>query len=252
MAKQSALVRNTLLTLSYRQKPEALDREYPSILILLTDSVVGMEEGFRCIQLLGRERVRIKLWVDAQVTSRYAIQEVAVETGIDDLYLEQPKAVGEREYSHILVPVLSYSLASRVVFFDDREPFSRTILQALFQGKKVAGLPLAADPYHAEWSRSGFGNASSFLKHEMKSRLQQLRGYGMEMLEADQVAGWIHRENRRLAGRPLLSQYDILTAHANQQQVISVPSHTIITPLARDLALEYGIELKTIDLGGER
>ncbi|MEW9671963.1 hypothetical protein [Ammoniphilus sp. 3BR4] len=252
MAKQSALVRNTLLTLSYRHRPEALDREYPVILVLLTHSVVGMEEGFRCIESLNGENVRLKLWVDDQVASRYAIQEVIRETGSDDLCFEESTALRESAYSHLLVPVLSYSLASRVVSLDDREPFSRTILQALMRGKKVAGLPLAADPYHPQWSRNGFGNASPLLKQEMKSRLQQLRGYGIEMLEADQVKGWIARSNRLSAGRNLLSQHDVLSARAKQQQVIDVPPHTIITPLARDLALQYGIELKPIDRGGER
>ncbi|RXT05774.1 hypothetical protein [Ammoniphilus sp. CFH 90114] len=244
MSKQSALVRNTLLTLSYRHRSVELDQDFPNILVLLSYSAIGMEEGFRCLEILSREKMRVRLWVDTLVCQRYSISEVVRRTGVDEICHLEPANLDH--YSHFFLPVLSYSLVSRTIQFDDRDPFSRVIMEALLQGKKVGGVSLGADPYQSKWNEVGFGGAAPLLKHDMKSRLLQLRGYGMELLEADQVTSWISRNKRSFMTEEkyLLSQDDILAAHSNQQYSIYLRPNTIVTPLARDLAQQYGIELR--------
>lgn len=159
MPRQSDLMRNTLLPLTFRHRKEELEKQYPGVLALLSYSPIGMEEGFRCIDSLRNKRVRLRLWVDPPLTAIYSVEEIVTKTGTDEVYVH-PDSGGHRfsRYPHLFLPVLSYSLVSKV--------------------KRV------------------------------------------------------------------VSQEVILQAYAAENLIIEIDSHTIITPLAHDLAKQLGIEFR--------
>lgn len=250
MSMKSTLARNALLSLSYRHRLGELDGDYPSVLTLLSYSPVGMEEGFQSIEFLRREKVRLRLWIDEPLADIYSITELIRHTGVDDILCPGPRSLEGLASTYLFIPVLSYSLVSRVVQYDDSHPFSRTIMANLLKGRKVAGLSIASDPYHPQWKEKGLDHGAPLLKHDMKSKLLQLRGYGVDLLEQGQVSDWIKREKGRPARKRVLSQDDILQAYSEQKKIIRMEPGTIITPLAQDLARQYGIEL-TMDAAGK-
>ncbi len=248
MHRQSDLIRNTLLTLSFRHRKEELEKQYPSVLALLCYSPVGMEEGFQCIGNLRKEKVRLRLWIDEPLTSFYSIEDIVRKTGSDEVYVH-PRAACQppTPYPHLFLPVLSYSLVSKVIHHDDSHPFSKIILESLFTGCKVGAISMAADPYHPLWKEKGYHQATPFMKYEMKSRLLQLRGYGVELFEPHQLAAWLRKGKQLSKGKRIVSQEVILQAYASQKFIIEIDTHTIITPLAQDLAKQLGMEFR---LGG--
>lgn len=245
MSTNSAVARNALLSLSYRQRQGELDQDYPSVLTLLSYSPVGMEEGFESIESLRREKVRLRLWIDEPLLDIYSITELIRHTGVDDILCPGPRFLEGLTSAFLFIPVFSYSLVSKVVQYDDCHPFSRTIMENLLKGRQVAGLSIASDPYHPQWKEKGWDHAAPLLKHDMKSKLLQLRGYGVKLLEQGQVSDWIKREQGQSARKRLLSQDEILQAYSGQKTVIRMEPSTIVTPLARDLAQQYGIKLTT-------
>lgn len=239
---QSALVRNALLSLSYRHRQEELDHDYPSVLALLTYSPIGLEEGLQSLDKLRKEKVRLRLWIDETLDEIYSMAELIRNTGVDDIVRPRHRHPDGLSCTYLFIPVLSPSLVSSVLLFDDRHPFSRVIMEGLLKGRKVAAIPIGSEPYHPLWKQRGFDQASPLLKHEMKSSLLKLRGYGVELLDPENATDWVKRE-QRTAGRRVLSQEDILQACANGTKVIRIEPNTIITPLAMDLATQHGIEI---------
>lgn len=249
MDRRSALVRNTLLTLSYRHRQEELDREYPSVLALLTYSPLGMKEGFQCLENLREEKVRVRICVDGLLQQFYSIEQVIHSTGVDDWIHFCLQALNRSSFTHLFIPILSSSFLARVNQFDDQHPFSLLIMETLIKGGKVGAVSIGADPYHPLWKESGWDQPSPLLKHDMRSNLAKLRGYGVELLQPDQVAGWIRKEAGQKKKKVLIHE-DIVQANLNREKVIRIDSHTIITPLAREAAKQFGIELMASDRSG--
>ena len=246
MSTQSALVRNTLLTLSYRDQQEELDEGYPMILALLSYNMIGMEEGFVCLRRLNQENVRIRLAVDNHMRTYFTGSDLVHKTSIDDFQWLKGKTDNHDigAYSHIFLPVLSHSLIARLMYFDNRDPMANLILQALYSGNKVGGLSLGADPDHPLWSAKGFDRSSPLLKADMRSQLQKLRGYGVELFKPEQTGDWLNKTRLQSQVKKIVSQEQIVEAYNQQRTMLLVERNTIITPLARDLAAQYNIELK--------
>jgi hypothetical protein len=240
---QSALIKNTLLTLLYRNKQEELERNYPKVLTLLSYSMVGMQQGMECVKTISKEHMRIRLLVDDNMTKHYQASSLAEITSIDDVVWTEEWAESIQTYSYIFIPILSFSLVSKILNFDDCHPFSRIIFEALFQGKKVGAVTTGADPYQHVWQESGYNRMSPFLKAEMRSQLHKLRGYGIELLDAEQITGWFQRGNEKLRSRPVITREKIEEANHQHQNHILISSNAIVTPLADDLAKQYGIEI---------
>ncbi len=242
---QSVLLENVLLSLLYRNKTEELERLHPGVLTLLSYSMVGTKEGIRCLQEVREARVRVRMIVDDQVLEQRSIPALARETAIDDITRVSEWRQKHAAYSYLLIPVLPASLVKKILDFDEEHLFSRLILEALYQGKKVGAVAAGADPYQPAWAQRGYDRMSPLLKSEMKSRLQKLRGYGIELLQAGEVAGWLKRTEQKQRQAPVIARQEVEEAHRARQDVIRTSSHAIVTPLARDLAREYGIEILT-------
>ena len=238
---ESALVRNTLLTLSYGNGNAELEQEYPKVLALLSYSMVGMEEGFATIRALSNEKIRLRLALDPELANFYSMTELIDLCRNDDLV---SRPFQSSTYSHLFLPTLPFSLISRIVNLDDQHPFTRMIFEGLFRGKKIGAISMGGNPNHAAWRQKGFTQMSAILRTTLQSQLQLLRGYGIDLLGQEQLSDWLGRAQGESNKRKVISQEDIIFAYTNHQNEIKVDSNTIITPLAIDLAKEYAIEIK--------
>lgn len=240
--RQSAKVDNTLLELLYKNKEEKLDEDYPLVMALFTYHMLGMDQGLASLQDLQTKKMRVQVWAEENVRDYYNA-ELVEQMGIDD-WLWSTKEAEERKQKikFLFIPVLSFSLVSDIIRFNDSRPFVRMILWALFKGIKVGALSMGADPKHAVWRNNNLDQGSPFLQQGAETQLQQVRGAGLQLLEPNQLINWLSSSHTQRKKR-VISKDDIDYASYNPEKKIIISKDTIITPLARDMAKEYNITI---------
>lgn len=245
MPGPSALLRNTLLTLSYRHRVEELTKDYPGVIVLLTYGTVGMEEGFQAIQQMKEENVRLQLWVDDHLTKYFSLEEVVQRTGVNDFKLERhdPRQP-EPTFPILFLPVLSYSLVSKIMQMDGQDWFTSVIMESIFAGGRVGGISAGADPFHPLWKEKGWDQAPITLKLEMKTRLRQIRSYGIDLLEVNESVQWTQNITKQTRKKRVISEATIQQALVKGLKTIQVDrGSSLMTPLARDLAKLHGLQI---------
>lgn len=146
----------------------------------------------------------------------------------------------------LFIPVLSLSLLSRIAALDTGHPFVRLILQALCAGKPVGALSVAADPDHWAWSEQGYVHIPPLLREEMNSLLAKAAGFGIQMLAADAIQHWLVSAcdiAARPQSRQIITAEDVESVRRLGRSRMALRPHALVTPLAADLARQYGIEL---------
>ena len=236
------LLEKTFLELYYRGREHELDRIYPRVLALLTYHMIGMNQGIEALKILKDENVRLSVWADREIYLPHELKNVVQTLQIDDRtrtmeWLENIK----ESFDYLFIPVLSFSLVSQLIWFNDDHPFVRLILWSLLSGKRVAALSAGADPYNKTWGEQGFNRGSPLLKQELRKQLERLRGFGVSVIESSQIPDWlatgVHRKKK------VITSEDIQSLLLNKQQRLVVTRDTIVTPLAADLAEESRIQI---------
>lgn len=241
--KQSARMKYTLLELLYRNREEELEREYPQVLALLSHHHIGFDVGIQSIRDLSGQRIRLWGWAEERVSAEYGHDKLIQLTGIDSWFnaSQDPQLLTNR-FSHLYVPVLSFSLVSDIVRFNDRRPFVNVILQALLRGHRVTALKVGADPFHPLWQQAGINHGTPAIKRELFEQLQQLRSFGIQLVDENDLRTVMARTAR--PKRSVLTEENIVYAYENGEREICTARNTIITPLAADLAKQYQIRIK--------
>lgn len=241
--KQSARMKNTLLELLYRNREEELERDYPQVLALLSHHHIGFDVGLQSIRDLSGQRIRLWGWAEDRVSTEYDNDQLNELTGIDSwLDARQDSQLIANRFSHIYVPVLSFSLVSDIVRFNDQRPFVNIILQGLLRGHRVTALKVGADPYHPLWQQAGIHHGTPSIKRELFEQLQQLRSFGIQLVDESDVSTVMARTAR--PKRSVLTEENIAYAYEKGEREIRTARNTIVTPLAADLAKQYQIRIK--------
>lgn len=243
LQRQSAAAERALLEIYYRDRGEELDRVYPHVLALLSYHMAGMEQGFAALQELRRFKLRVQIWGEKDLLPYYERTDLIHFTANDDWVWSDREV--ERKKHHLqqlFIPVLSFSLMSDILRFNDRRPFVRLILWALVSGIKVSALSIGVDSRHPVWGENAMNRAAPLLQHELNKQVQQLRGFGIQFLHPEQVGEWFQTSGGQVK-KPIFTQDDVKRAYADRISEIRVPKGAIITPLARDVARDYKIRL---------
>ncbi|OMF22485.1 hypothetical protein [Paenibacillus sp. FSL H8-0259] len=242
-SRHSTVAENALLGLSYRSRTAALNEEYPRVLVLLAGHFIGMEEGYAALRSLSTGNVRLRLWAEDQLLGTNNAGELARQTGVDDLiHPGQAHKLSPADADTLLIPVLSLSLLSRLVQLDTGHPFVRLIVENLCAGKPVGALTLGAEPEHYRWSEQGLSQASPLLKEKMRSMVTAISGYGIRLLAPSGLGSWLSSSNEP-PRKQVLTEEDIIAALKLGRTSITLNGPAVITPLARDTARQYGIEI---------
>lgn len=238
----NTLLEKTLLELYYRGREQELNRIYPRVLALLTYHMIGMNQGIEALKVLKNGKVRLSVWADREICLPDEIKTVVQTLQADDRtetmeWLEKIKD----SFDYLFIPVLSFSLVSQLIQFNDDHPFVRLILWSLLSGKRVAALTAGADPYNKTWGEQRLHQGSPLLKQELRKQMERLRGYGVLLIEISQMEEWLAADVRRK--KKVITSEDIQSLVLNKQQRLIVPGDTIVTPLAADLAEESRIQI---------
>jgi len=159
----------------------------------------------------------------------------------------------------IVVPVLTMNTAAKVAVGIADNLLTTILMQGLLQGKQIIAAGEACDPDH--FLRPKSKRTSQVYHNRLKENCRILETYGILLVKAAELGREINRWARQDR------QYDVFE-YLNQQpttepaifsekvlcmnsvalwgaKVLRVANGTIITPAARDLADERGIEIVT-------
>lgn len=244
--RQSALAESTLHELFYRNM-SSIETRPKTVLALLFYHMNGMDEGLKGLKELkesyGRH-LRIQVCPDQRVLDYHLnLSALACKAGVDDwISLEEAERRKEK-VDYFYIPVLPFSTVSDLLNFNDKQTPIRLLLWALMSGKKVSANSAGADPYHFIWKEAGLNQGSPFLKHEMKKRLQQLGGFGLQLIKnSEQLQTYFKPASLKKDKQVITAE--MIKRHAEAgERFIQVGQGIIITPLARDAAQEYRIEI---------
>lgn len=212
-----------------------------TVLALLSFHMNGMDNSLQGLKILHENNIRVRICPDEHILEHYNVTDLAEKVGADDFITLKEAERQKEQIDHFYIPNLSFSTVSDVLHFNDTRPFIRLILWALMKGKKVSAFSAGADPYHPVWQASGLDQGTTFLKHEMKKQLQQIKGYGIQLIENEDavsshfITAFQSKKNQVITAESIIKQ-----AEAGQQY-IELNQGTIITPLARDMARKYQI-----------
>ena len=162
----------------------------------------------------------------------------------------------------IVVPLLSVNTLSKASMLIADNVQCNLMVHALFMGKAVIVAQNGAHPDGGHWGRKhGPHKLSSVLRKSLLNRLQTLNDYGCHVIDtanlrqsvnaiiADGRGSKVYENNNIRTLRSILNHSGkMVTAadirHAHRMETdLSVSPASLITPLARDLAMQYGVTL---------
>jgi len=239
--RQSALVEHTLHGLYHRnQSNMGGPKRKPYVLALITSHLIGMEPGLLFLKRLRNEKWIVRLSAEEKVFSEFTKAELAEATENDDWIAAQE--LSKVDLTHIdivFVPILSFSLVSDILSFNEQRPFVRLILQALLSGKKVYGLRTGADPFDQQWKMIGLDKGNPLLKRKLYDQLSQIKSMGMKLMNEHETLE-VETETK---SKSVVTAETIRFARQQNKTSLIVSKNTIITPLAIDTARELNIAL---------
>ena len=160
----------------------------------------------------------------------------------------------------VVVPMLSLSTVSKLASLIADNTASNILLHALCMGKPLVLARDGADPDGEGRDELGFHRANPVLKQAMRDRLQTAASYGAILTDACRLAETVRSVLTARAvpsdspppARPatfqgrILTAADVRTARQGRVELILDPA-VRITPLARDMARQLGVSLRTTE-----
>ena len=168
-----------------------------------------------------------------------------------------------KEADAVIVPLLSVNTVSKLSLLIADNVIHNLILHALFMGKPVIAARNGADPTGRGREELGFHKGTPALRQALMQRLQTLTDYGCYLTDVQGLRDTLNvvlaGTKASLAVQPdqtshpsnstlnrlgkVVTAADILNAHRLGAN-LSIASATLITPLARDLAMHYRVAVK--------
>ncbi|QQK81027.1 hypothetical protein HUG20_14740 [Salicibibacter cibi] len=240
--RQSAVVTYTLQALLQKNKTEPELQKHPQILALLSHHMIGMERGLAALKLLKASGTTIYISMEDSVLKQYSREDIHALTGIDAFVPYYGLDALKERFSSFFIPVLSFSLISDILAFNESRAFAHIILWSLLKGKTVTALDIGSNPYHSMWAQNGLNHGTPFLKNEMNNQMHKLQSYGIQLFSDEQdVNQFFHSRSRR---KTIISAEIIKQMILQSDDKVFIDSSTVITPLARDLAYENNIQIR--------
>lgn len=240
--RQSTVVESTLLELFKQNQPDENKAHKKTVHVLLFYHLMGVKEYVQQIRDLYDQGIRVIICPDDELLKHHKATEIARMIGIDDFISIRDLEAKKDTIEHIYIPVLSFSTVSDIIQFNDMRSSIRMIMWALMSGKKVTAFTAGANPTHPMWKSNGLDEGTAFLKHQMRKQLQQLKGFGIHLIdEIENLASYFIPTTTS----SIDNKKRVITANTIQKEVeagkrsIHIDQQTIITPLARDLAKKY-------------
>jgi hypothetical protein len=224
-------------------------------LVIFTGGTIGFEQGLAEIKKLQDLCFEVTVVLSVSAQEVIGIERIKEELGSHiPIVTAQSSYPGKllREADILIVPVLTQNTAAKLAHTLSDTMVSTLILQGLMMGKPIVAASNAADPLDSWRAQYSMGNASSGLVKALQGNLKKLAEYGMQLVPVEKI-GSVSQHilnqqktvavNHPAAKKTVLDAATIQSAAQNGSKSIAVPMGTIITPLAKDIARDYGVQI---------
>lgn len=234
-------MKHTLQELSKRNSYSKSLQKRPYVLALITSHLIGMEPGLLYLKDLTSKQCMLRISVENLPYFHDERNEIVRIIGNDD-WISHQQLSENIMIDIVFLPVLSFSIVSDILSFNEQRPFVRLILHSLMTGKKVVALKIGMDADHQLWKVKGMDKGSQAFKRKLKEQMIHLKGLGIDLInEDDHFDAFLYHSQKK----SIVSAETIRYLQQQNQHTLRMPSQTIITPLAKDMARELNIAIIT-------
>jgi len=166
-----------------------------------------------------------------------------------------------KESEAMVVPLLSMNTLSKISMLIADNLATNLIVHALFAGKPVFAGQNGAHPDGEHWNQKlGISEQNSVLRQVVLKRMETVRAYGCHLTDTRNLSSVVHKalgSKQRSTPVPsgkgdsqkrsaiCLQGKTVTAAHVRQAHFagadLILPPGALITPLARDVAMTYGV-----------
>lgn len=224
-------------------------------LAIFTGGTIGLDQSLVELQKMQAQDIEVSIVLSAAAEHIVGINRIKEHLGSNvTLVTTQSPYPGKllREADIVLVPVLTQNTAAKLAYtLSDTLP-STLIMQALMLGKPVLAAMNAADPQDGWRIKGNMGKCSPALSAALRQNLKKIEGYGIELVQVHDLSAGSLKIMDRMANRSfvapqgkksVLDAAGIKIAASNGLKHITASKGVLVTPLAWDVAREYGIEI---------
>ncbi len=232
-------------------------------LVIFTGGTIGLEQSLIELQKIQALHIEVSVVLSAAAEQIIGIERIKENLGSNiNLVTTHSPYPGKllRDADFVLVPVLTQNTAAKLAHtISDTLP-STLLMQGLMLGKPILAATNAADPQDGWRLQKDMVKCSPALAEVLRQNLKKIEGYGIELVHVDNLAAGSQKIMDRIAKKASVSQCNegknipqgkkgildaetIKAAASSGQKSITIKKGTIITPLARDVAREYGVEI---------
>jgi hypothetical protein len=240
-----------------------------TLVTVFTGATVAFREAASQVRGLILDGYRIQLAFSQNAEDLYGREMRDQLAGFPNVSLVEPSAwlLSLKEARAIIVPLLSLNTLSKVsMLIADNLP-TNLILHGLFFGKTVLASKTGAHPDGAHWNQNSDSRQSSrALREALLKRLQIVENYGCYLTDThmlrEAVNYFLKDEQGSKVGGPIktgqksnssihIVENVVTSAKVRQAYILgvdlTVSPDAVVTPLARDLANQYGVTLNRED-----
>lgn len=232
-------------------------------LAIFTGGTIGLEQSLIELQKIQALNIEVSVVLSMAAEKNIGIDRIKKHLGSNiNLVTTHSPYPGKllRDADIVLVPVLTQNTAAKLAYTLSDTLASTLIMQGLMLGKPILAAMNAADPQDVWRVQKDMGKCTPALSESLRQNLKKIESYGIELVHVDSLATGSQKIIDRMAKKACYSQQNeshgkrqgkksildaetIKNAASNGLKSITTPKDAIITPLARDVAREYGIEI---------
>ena len=245
--------------------PQPLKPAAKRALALFTGGALGLEDALAQLAQLQEQGAALTVVlskaaetvIGAERLRKVLGAELDIRLAADPLPKQDLKAADV-----VLVPVLTQNTAAKLARTLADTNVTTLVMQALLMGKPVIAARNAADPKDPWRIQGGMGAARPNLTRALQDNLKTLESYGVSLVEAGSLAAEAAQyigvngvsadvktalQKPSLPngqGRRVIDAAMIQVLAAQGETVLTVGPQDLVTPLARDVARECGVDLR--------
>ena len=226
------------------------------ILAVFSGGMIGLDDVLKQMQQLQQKGYQIEAVLTPNGKTVIGKEKLQYSLGPISIYDDSQdfnKLINiMAESDAVLIPVMTINTAAKVVNGIADNLATTLIMISLLSGKPVIGVRDACDLRHLRRDGMGHNKAAQAYQAMLASNVERLNDYGMELCGAQDLVSTVRRslgnqtivhsrekECQQVFEKQILSVADL----PNTSCKISVSPRTIITPAAKDVIKERGIEV---------
>ena len=245
--------------------PQPVQPAVKQALALFTGGALGLEAALAQLTQLKSQGVRLTAVLSKAAETVIGVDRLrkALGTELDIRLATDPLPKQDLKAADIvLVPVLTQNTAAKLARTLADTTVTTLVMQALLMGKPVIAARNAADPKDPWRVQGGMGAARPTLTRALQDNLKTLESYGVALVDAGTLAAEAAQQLGLSAtatqvketalktslpqgqGRRVIDAAMIQVLAAQGETVLTVGPQDLVTPLARDVARECGVEIR--------